>query len=560
MININVEKSASKGITMGKAYVIEKPDLKADLHHISPEQVHLEINKYEKAVSEATKQIELLASSSDIFKAHLELVSDLALYDGVINKIRSEYQNAQLALDKTVSELCSIFNNMEDDYIRERSEDIIDIRTRLMRILKGINHTGYDNLKENAIIVAEHLVLSDTSYLNLNYVLGFVTEQGGVTSHVSIIARNLELPALIGVKNLMKQVHNDDYLILDAVNGRLIINPDEDTLKEYNRLKKRYDIKHKKLEQINELPATTTDGKTVKIYANVGSLEDVRKALKYKIDGIGLFRSEFLYMNNTHFPTEEEQFTVYKEATELCGKELIIRTLDIGGDKSLPYFSFEREDNPFLGWRAIRISLDMESMFKTQLRAILRASVFGNVKVMYPMIISLEELEKANALLGVCKKELSIEDISYNPDIKVGMMVETPAAVLCAESFAKHVDFFSIGTNDLTQYVLAVDRGNNKIASLFDSFHPAIVQSIKRVIDAAHANGITVGMCGEFAGDEKATALLLGLGLDEFSISAVEAASIKSIIRSLSYEKARKCAEKAATAFTIKEVRDCLSD
>jgi len=560
MKTLLVEKTASKGYAIGKAYVVEKQDLAPDISAIKPEQVDSEISKYDMAVKEATFQVEELITHSDIFDAHLELVKDISLYQGVINRIQTEYQNVQLALDNTAAEFCAIFDAMEDEYMRERSADIKDIRNRLMRILKGVSQTGFDNICEKVILIAEDLTPSDTSVINLDFVLGFATELGGVTSHVSIIARNLELPALVGVKDILNHVHTNDFLIIDAADGKIIINPDEATLSNYEALNKSY-LQHKKeLSEMNFLPAITKDGRTVKVCANVGKLEDIRKAIKHNIDGIGLFRSEFLYMENTHFPTEEEQFAAYKEAAHLCSKELIIRTLDIGGDKSLPYYIFDKEDNPFLGWRAIRISLELEDIFRAQIRAILRASAFGNIKIMYPMIISIEELWKANTLLDKYKDELKAEGIPFNPDIKVGIMVETPASVMCIENFAKYVDFFSIGTNDLTQYILAVDRGNKKISPMYDSFHPAVVQSIKRVIDAAHANNIEVGMCGEFAGDEKATVLLLGLGLDEFSMSASETDNIKDVIRNTSYEKAKRCAENASSVYTIQEVMDCLSE
>lgn len=558
MKTLFVEKTASKGFALGKAYVARNQELSADLGIITPIQIEQEIDKYNKAVKEATAQIEELAKNSDIFRAYLELVQDVVLYEGVLEKIKSEYQNAQLALENTALEYCAIFDCMEDEYMRERSADIKDIRNRLMRLLKGINQPSFDGIHEKVILIAEDLSPSDTSSINMNYVLGFATELGGVTSHVSIIARNLGLPCLVGVKDLLKNIKNNDFIIMDATNGKLMVNPESETIYEYEVLQEEYRKHKNELEALSFLPPTTLDNRTVKVYANVGNLEDIKKAERHHIDGIGLFRTEFLYMENVHFPTEDEQFEVYKEAALLCSKELIIRTLDIGGDKSLSYFPFEHEENPFLGWRAIRISLELESVFKAQIRAILRASAFGHVKIMYPMIISMEELNEANSLLAVCKQELSFENISFDPNIKIGIMVETPAAVLCIENFAKHVDFFSIGTNDLTQYILAVDRGNKKIANMYNSFHPAVVQSIKRIIDAAHAQGIEVGMCGELAGDENATTLLLGLGLDEFSMSAGEAANIKNVIRNVSYEKAKICAEKAASVYTLQEVKDCL--
>jgi phosphoenolpyruvate-protein phosphotransferase len=552
-------KTASKGIAIGKAFIAQRQELNADTYTITPEQVNQEIDKFEKAVKEAARQLELLAANSDILKSHLELVKDITLYEGVVNKIRINHQNVQQALDNTVTEFSSIFSSMEDEYLKERSDDIIDIRTRLMRLLKGTRNTSFDSMKEDVIIIAENLVLSDTSYLNLSHILGFATEFGGITSHVSIIARSLELPALVGVKDLLKNIHNGDYLILDASSGKLIINPDENTIHEYRVLQETYEINRLKLTKLGCLPATTLDGRTIKICANVGSLEDIKKAAAFHIDSIGLFRTEFLYMNNTHFPTEEEQFTIYKEAALLCKNDLIIRTLDIGGDKSLPYFTFPPEENPFLGWRAIRISLEMTDIFKTQLRAILRASAFGKVKIMYPMIISLEELQKANEILEECKAELLRENIAFDKAIPAGIMIETPAAVMCAGHLAKYADFFSIGTNDLTQYTLAIDRTNQRISPLFDPFHPAVLQSIKRIIDAAHENGIMVGMCGEFAGEEKAAALLLGFGLDEFSMSPGEGSNIKNILRSLSYEKSKELAEHILTLATVDEVKGCLS-
>jgi phosphotransferase system enzyme I (PtsI) len=425
--------------------------------------------------------------------------------------------------------------------------------------LQGIKNNAFEDIAEEVILIAEDLTPSDTACLNLDYILGFITQEGGVTSHVSIMAKGLGIPALVGVQGILQQVNNDDTIIMDAADGKIIINPDENTIYKYRELKKEQRNKQEELAKINHLPAVTKDGITVQLCANVGNVKDIKKAQGYRMDGVGLFRSEFLYMDNTHFPTEEEQFEVYKEAAQICGKELTIRTLDIGGDKALSYYEFEKEENPFLGWRAIRISLELKDMFKTQLRAILRASAFGVIRIMFPMIISIEELRMSKMILEECKKELKVLNISFDHNIDVGMMIETPASVILIEDFAKEVDFFSIGTNDLTQYLLAVDRGNKKISNMYNSFHPSVIRSIKRVIMAGHQNHIKVGMCGEFASDERAVKLLLGLGLDEFSMSASEITNVKYIIRNTSFEAAQVLAAKACEMQTIQEVYEVLN-
>lgn len=553
-----VEKSASKGYAMGKAYIVQKQSLDADKYPICSDDVDTEIRKYREAVKDAALQLEKLAKTDDILMAHLEMVQDPAFSDGVIEKIKS-LQNAQLAVDNTANEFAAIFDAMEDEYMKERGADVRDVRNRLMRSLKGIKQDGFKDINSKVILIAEDLAPSDMSNINLDYVLGIATEYGGVTSHVSIMARNLGLPALVGVKDLTKEVDSEDYLILDASAGKIIINPDQETIDRYKALDEEYRRREKELKASVHLPAVTPDGRTVKVYANVGNIFDIQNAANNGIKGIGLFRTETLYMESAHFPTEDEQFEVYKKAAILCPEEVTIRTLDIGGDKSLPYYQFDHEDNPFLGWRAIRMSLELKDIFKTQLRAILRASAFGRIRIMYPMIASLEELEEANEILMACKEELTQSGIVFDPDIKAGIMIETPAAVLCADALAEHADFFSIGTNDLTQYVLAVDRGNKKIARLYDPFHPAVIRSIKHVIESGHARGIEVGMCGELAGNADATVLLLGLGLDEFSMSVSEIASIKDIIRRTPYKKAAECAEKAASACRKEEVRNILN-
>lgn len=554
MRTIIVEKKSSKGIVMGKACLVEKQDLTPRQDMINEDQVEIEIRSYDKAVKKAIKELEVLAEDSEIFEAHVELAKDIALYESVMGRIKDGKENAELALWNTQKEYCAIFDAMDDEYMRERSADIKDICSRFMRRLKGLEETDFSRIKDKVILVAEDLAPSDTAGLNLDYVLGFITKLGGVTSHVSIMARSLGLPALVGVNEILEEVSENDFIILDANEGRIYINPSEEMIARFKVKAREFRDKQKVLEAASHLPAITKDGREVKVCANVGSLEDVKNMLKYSPDGIGLFRSEFLYMENTHFPTEEEQFEVYKEAAILCKKEIIIRTLDIGGDKELSYYEFEQEENPFLGFRAIRISLELEEVFKAQLRAILRASAFGEVKIMYPMIISMEELIKANEILKACKQELDSEGQDYRKDIQVGMMIETPASVLLCEEFAKHADFFSIGTNDLTQYILAADRGNKKISKLYNTFHPAVLRGIQRVINAGRKQNIEVGMCGEFASDEKGTKVLLGMGLDEFSVSANTIPEVKDRIRGMDYKEAEKTAAGLETAVTIDDV------
>lgn len=555
---IHVEKTTSRGIVVGKAFLVNKPKLETVIRTIGVDEIPTEIKRYEEAVAAAKDELNILAGTNKIFEAHLEMVKDITLREGVISKIKDQKQCAEAALEATVQEFLQIFEAMDDEYMKERAADIKDIRYRLLCALLGVKTNPFEGISEEVILVAQDLTPSDTASLDLKYVLGFITQEGGVTSHVSIMAKGLGIPALVGVGDVLKQISDGDQMILDAGKGDIFIQPDEDTLKHYLMLREQQQKKKEELELMNHLPPVTKDGKAVHLCANVGSIADIKNALRYKIDGVGLFRSEFLYMDNTHFPTEEEQFQVYKEAAQICGKEVTIRTLDIGGDKELPYYEFEQEENPFLGWRAIRICLDRRDIFKTQLRAILRASAFGILRIMFPMIISLEELYEAKNILWECKEELKQEGISYDQSIEVGMMIETPASILLIEEFAREADFFSIGTNDLTQYLLAVDRGNKKISGMYNSFHPAVIRSIKMVIDAGHKHKIKVGMCGEFASDERAVKLLLGLGLDEFSMSAAEIPTVKYAIRNTRLEEVRELAKSACEKTTVKEVYEVL--
>lgn len=520
MEQVYVEKTASRGIAAARIYKYQEPDLTPMAEMIAEEDAEKEQNRFAAAKEAVIEELQKLAVENEIFAAHLEIAGDFTLQEGVNTKIVCEHKNAEAAVHETIEEIAMIFASMDDAYMKERSADIRDIGKRLMAQLKGVKLPDLGSIHEERIVLARDLYPSDTVKIRPEVVKGIITEEGGVTSHVSIIAKSLNIPTLVGVKGIFSGLEDEMFVCMDAEKGIIVIEPDAETVREYEDKKSAFEQEKIRLEGLRETPAVTKDGKRISLCANVGNAEDIRKALPMNIDGIGLFRSEFLYMENTHFPTEEEQFAVYKEAAELCPQELTIRTLDIGGDKELSYFEFDKEENPFLGWRAIRISLDMKDMFKTQLRAILRASAYGHVRIMFPMIISLEELREAKNMVKECMRELDEEGISFDKSIELGMMIETPSSVMLAEEFAKEADFFSIGTNDLTQYLLAVDRGNKKIADRYSYFHPAVVKAIGHVIRAGHKENIKVGMCGEMAGDIAATATLLELGLDEFSMSA----------------------------------------
>lgn len=555
MKKFTVSKAASKGIVMGKAFIAVQEKLEADTRIIKDSEKDIELAKFKKAVKDSVAEIKVLAEDSEIFAAHLDVAEDAVLADSVETKINDENKNAQLALEEAVAEIVTMFESLDDEYLRERAADIKDVGKRMMCKLKGVKSNPFEGIEEEVIVIAEDLAPSDTANMDFKFIKGFITEAGGVTSHVAIMARSMEIPAFVGVADFRSNITNKDYIILDAIGNEIIVNPDEDTKAEY--LKKAEDYKKMKaeLESMNDLPATTLDGRTVELFANVGSIADVENAVSRGAEGIGLFRSEFLYMENTKFPTEQEQFDTYKKAIETIKHPMIIRTLDIGGDKELSYYEFDKEENPFLGWRAIRISLDLKDVFKTQLRAILRASAYGDVRIMYPMIISVEEFRAANEVLQECKEELRKDNIPFNDSIQTGIMIETPAGVICAEDLAKEVDFFSIGTNDLTQYLLAVDRGNQKIAKMYNSFHPAVLRAISKVIEAGHKYGKMVGMCGEFASDEKALPILLGMGLDEFSMAATEIAASRYKVRNLKYEDCKELAKAVCSKSTIAEIK-----
>lgn len=555
---IKADKTFTHGIGEGKAFVLQKSEKKVASYTVSEGQTEAEISRFKDSAEKVQADLAELAETSPIFAGHLSIAGDFALHETVIDKIKSEHKNAEMALDETIMEFKAMMEAMDDPYLRERGADFADVGERFLKVLRNEESSGLSDFTEPVVIVAKDLTPSDTSVMDFDYVKGFITEEGGVTSHVCIIARSAGIPALVGVKDITREVSSGDELLFDASSGEIFINPDEESKKTLRERAKREQEANEAVRARSKMPAVTKDGHEVKVYANVGSVKDVEAALEHNIDGVGLFRSEFLFMDNTHFPTEEEQFEAYREAVTLLGKEMIIRTLDIGGDKELCYYSFDREENPFLGWRAVRMCLCETEIFKTQLKALLRASHFGPIKIMIPMVISLEEVQAVQALIEECKAELDSAGQPYNKEVPVGIMAETPAAVLTADILAEHVDFFSIGTNDLTQYVLAVDRGNKKIENLYNSFHPAVLRAIYQIIQAGLKAGIEVGMCGEFASNPHAAELLLGMGLEEFSMAASETAAVKDIIRNLSYAEAKKKAEAVLACATAAEVYEVL--
>ncbi len=556
---------ASTGITMGEAYVFEKTELIIDNTVIEEHGVDAEKERIDKAVNEIISSYDNKEDISEeqrqVYNAHKELLSDPYLLETIGMKIGSEFKNAELALDETIKDMVDMMASLDDPYLKERALDYKDIGSQLMYRLKGIQAEDLAHLETPYIIISEELTPSDTSSMAKDFVLGFATVLGGKTSHTSIIAQTLGIPALVGMPDLLNNVNNGDFLILDAQNGKIIINPDNTIIEDYKVKMDSQRKEKERLELIKNKAAKTTDGRLVEVATNIGNLEDLKLGIESGCDGVGLFRTEFLYMENTHFPTEEEQFIVYKEAAQMLeGKPLIIRTLDIGGDKSLPYYEFPVEENPFLGWRALRICFDKPEIFNAQLSAILRASYYGKVRILLPMIISVDEIVKVKEILEEVKISLRERQLPFDENIEIGIMIETPASVIVAEDLIEYVDYFSVGTNDLTQYVLAVDRGNDKISHLYNTYNPAVLRSIKMVIDASHKAGKWTGMCGGFAGDIDATYLLLGMGLDEFSAPATKIPAIKDIVLNADYEEAKAFADEVLSLQTTAQIQEKIAN
>lgn len=537
--------SASLGIAIAKAYRLEEIKMDITKRHI--EDINEEISRLDKAIKEAEVDLNYLKDytlkklgkdKAEIFEAHLLVLNDPDVMASVIDKIKNEEVNADYALKEVRDMYVSLFENMDNEYMRERATDILDVTNRVLAKILNLRTNDLSLIQEEVIIVAHDLTPSDTAQMDKKFIKGIVTNIGGRTSHAAIMARSLEIPAIVGTKNVLDLVSNDQLIILDAIHGEVIINPSEEDIEKYLNMKNVFEQEKMELQKLKDKPTISIDGKKVGLLANIGSPNDLQGVLDYGAEGIGLFRTEFLYMDKDKLPSEEEQFTAYKHVLEkMAGKPVVIRTLDVGGDKDLPYLNMPKELNPFLGYRAIRFCLGHKEIFKTQLRALLRASIYGNLKIMFPMIATVDEFIEAKELLLSVKKELTDENIAVSDDIQVGMMIEIPSAALFVDKFSKLVDFFSIGTNDLIQYLFACDRMNEHVSYLYQPFNPILLRLIKNIIDEAHKENKWVGMCGEMAGDEMAIPLLLGLGLDEFSMSATSILQARNLISKLSQEE-----------------------
>lgn len=556
---------ASGGLAIGNLYLFSREEVVVDDRKIREEEADNEFEKVKDSIDAYIDQLSNNEGASDAQKniaaAHTELLSDPYFTDTIESKIKNELKNSELALDETIKEMVEIMSQIDDDYLRERASDYKDIGLQVMYKLKKITPKDLAHLDKNSIVISKELTPSDTSNMDKEAVVGFATDLGGKTSHTSIIAQTLDMPALVGMSDVSTKINGGEKAILDGNEGFLIVNPSQEEIDTYTSLIKEQKEKKERLKLIKDKEAVTKDGKKIEVSANIGNLEDLKIAIENGCDGVGLFRTEFLYMQSSEFPSEEKQFEVYKEATQMLGdKPLVIRTLDIGGDKGLDYFDFPKEENPFLGYRAIRLCLDKKDMFRDQLRALVRASAFGNLKIMIPFVVNINELKEARNMIEEIKKELDQEGIAYNKDLDVGIMVETSASIIMADKFIKYADFFSIGTNDLTQYTLAVDRGNENIADLYSNYNPAVLRAIKHVIDISHEAGKWTGMCGAFASDTEASKLLLGLGLDEFSGSSAKIAEIKDTIINSDQSKEAEFAEKALDCELTEEVESLIKE
>ena len=560
---------ASPGIAFGKAQLFINEEIVLNQQTIETAQIDEQIAIFLAARDKSATQLEAITEmarqtfgdeKAEIFEGHMMLLEDEELEDDIVTFIKKNKASADLAIHSIIEENAEMMAALDDPYLKERAADFRDIGSRIVKNALGMEIVSLSAIEEEVILIASDLTPSETAQINLDKILGFVTDLGGRTAHTSIMARSLELPAVVGTGNVTEIIKSGDFVILDAINNQVIVNPSEDVIKEYKATQAHYLAEKAELLKMKDLPAITLDGHHVEVCGNVGTVKDCAGVIRNGGEGVGLYRTEFLFMDRDSLPTEDEQFEAYKAVAEsMNGQSVIIRTMDIGGDKDLPYLNLPKEMNPFLGWRAIRICFDRPEIMNAQLRAILRASAFGKLRIMFPMIISVEEIRRLKDILATLKAELTAEGHAFDDAIETGVMVETPAAAAIAHHLIKEVDFFSIGTNDLTQYTLAVDRGNEMISDLYNPLTPAVLTLIKQVIDASHAAGKWTGMCGELAGDETATLLLLGMGLDEFSMSGISIPKVKKTIRNANFADVKELADQALSCATAGEIADLVA-
>lgn len=559
-----VGKGISEGIGLGKAVILEENGLKIEKQKI--ENISAEKQQIYDAVKEVESEIEKLIKNIDgtekeIMQAYLIILQDPSLIQETIKIIEQEKCNSAYAVENGLNQIIKTFEEMDDPYMAARSRDIEDMKKRILAKLLKIEEIDLSKLPENTILVAKELSTSDSAKMNLKNISGIITEIGGVNSHMAIIARTNEIPAIVGIRHIFENIKENDFIALNGATGEIFLNPTQEKIEELTKNQENIKQEKQELEKYKNKKAITKDGHQVELLANIGGPQDIQIVIDNTAEGVGLLRSEFLYMDAKDFPSEEEQFEAYKKIAEsLENKRLVIRTLDIGGDKDLKYMKLPKEENPFLGYRAIRIYLDNVDLFKVQLRAILRASSYGNVAIMLPMISSIEELRKSKEIIEEVKQELKTKNIKFNENIEVGIMVEIPSSAVMADEFAKECDFFSIGTNDLIQYTIAVERGNEKLVNLYSHFNPAVIHLIKSAIDGAHKNGILCGMCGEAAGDVKFIPLLVGLGLDEFSMNANKILKARKLIIDLNFEECKELANKVLKLESTEEVKRILDN
>lgn len=564
MSNIIKGIAASDGVAIAKAYLLVEPDL--SFSNEKTDNPEAEVQKFNEALNnskiELTKirnhaEEQLGADKAAIFDAHLLVLDDPELIQPIEEKIKNESASAPQALTEVTQNFITIFESMDNEYMKERSADIRDVAKRVLAHILGVELPNPSIIDESVIIVAHDLTPSDTAQLNKQYVQGFVTNIGGRTSHSAIMSRSLEIPAVVGTKSISESVQQGDMVIVDGLTGDVLVNPSDDEIKAYQHKRESFFADREALKQLRDEPSKTLDGHEVELAANIGTPNDLEGVHNNGAEGIGLYRTEFLYMGRDNMPTEDEQFEAYKKVLEsMEGKRVVVRTLDIGGDKELPYLNLPEEMNPFLGYRAIRLCLDQPEIFRPQLRALLRASAYGKLNIMFPMVATIQEFRDAKALLLEEKENLKREGVEVSDDIELGIMVEIPSTAALADVFAKEVDFFSIGTNDLIQYTMAADRMSERVSYLYQPYNPAILRLIKQVIDASHQEGKWTGMCGEMAGDETAIPLLIGLGLDEFSMSATSILKARRQIKDLSRTEMVQLADRALNCATVDEVVD----